>query len=266
VSDRIRVGIDPGNDYLGLAVYRLGADPDLECHGIRVGGKPGKVFRDVLVPKLEPLARHGATLVIERPPEKVRRDVNHGAQAPIGYALGYVSGMVAGLWHQHGAPVHRVTVRDWRTSMGVFNARRGLVLTEPGAKGERERWRAMGLQATRPSQVADVKRVDGGWTVRYRCGHKATFDKYDALTTRGGECQECQRALRPAMTRAEAVTDAWKLRACQGIKEHWPEEYERIVSAARKRAKTNKADHRLAGVPDACEAAWVALHAEVAEL
>ena len=60
------------------------------------------------------LRNAGTPLWLEEPPDFSRSDVNHGSEARIGYAEGWLSGLVAG---QMGLPTRRVTVSEWRATM-----------------------------------------------------------------------------------------------------------------------------------------------------
>lgn len=252
------IGCDPASDYVGLGIEQ--PDGKMEMHRRRMGKDlEGSVQRRVW-PLLQEVAGRvdggGVVLALERPPPTARTDTRHGHQAAIGYPIGYVSGLIAARAIQLGFEVVRVNVSPWRDSMLIDAARRGLVLDRPGRKRRRK---ALGAKSP-------VRRIDRGahgersvlW-VGCEHSYRLTPDadllpQINHLVEAGG-CPECRRPATP-----DEVRDQWKRVACQWAKHRWPDSYRRLVVEARRSARTDRPDHQLAGVPDACEAAGVAHH------
>jgi predicted lipoprotein with Yx(FWY)xxD motif len=95
------------------------------------------------------------------------------------------------------------------------------------------------------------------------CDHRAdiggSFAEVEASPTK--MCPQCNLAtMATGMTPDEWRRDEWKRLACTAVAHRWPTLYAAVVEDARGRARSQKPDHRLAGVADACEAAGVALH------
>lgn len=96
--------------------------------------------------------------------------------------------------------------------------------------------------------------------VRFSCGHEVTVDGMASLTAMGTNCPRC-RDREKRRDPAEEIRDAWKLLACDGIAHFFPILFAELVTDARSRARDKtKEPWQLAGVSDACEAAWIAIH------
>lgn len=190
-------------------------------------------------------------VVVERPPMVVSKDVAHGSQAAIGYALGRMSGLVEGMLHAHRVPYVLVDVGDWRDTMLATSTRMGVPASKPGTQpkptpmfGARQRVR--------------LERTDGQLEAVYECGHRRPVPSIDALP-RIASCPKCS-ATPPEMKRSDWVRGEWKRLACELVRAHWPGPYAELVATARAAARTDKADHELVGVSDAAEAVWIAVH------
>lgn len=193
-------------------------------------------------------------VAVERPPAMVRSDVRHGPQADIGWKLGRLAGVFEGLAASRGIGAFVVEVSEHRATMVRFLADRGVYLPkERGVEALDYPWRR-GAAALERDEVA------GGTVLHWHgCGHKTPLP-LDRLGSPPPACPTCTPKPRK-LTRAEAVRDDHKRRACAGVRSVWPEPYQRLVDAARERARSKgQPDHRLAGVSDACEAVWTAVH------
>lgn len=253
------VGIDQSNAATGIGVVRpaerlqerlLWLEPILMLDD--------DVERSVLeriYPVLEHWTEHDrAQLWVEQAPPMMRSDVKHGAQASIGFAQGWLGGLIAGRFLGR-FPVHRVGPSPWRTTMLVEAARAGLVLPEPGRKPP----------PPPPGQVQRFK-VDRAGAAFVRvwdgCNHRETFHTYaDLHKAQAQACTTCAAGNAvQTLTDAEAVRDAWKATACRFVRHFWPGMYDNVVRGAQARARSDRPEHRLAGVADACEAVGIALH------
>lgn len=206
------------------------------------------------------LRSSGTPLWFEEPPDFSRSDVHHGSEARIGYAEGWLSGLVAG---QVGLPTHRVTVSAWRATMIATCGKRGLYVTAPS---RRTAPTALAMAAQRSTVTG---RPGGGFTRTFTdCGHAQSFASFVDLKRSTGTCATCAVPVK-TVDPADWVRDEWKRIACQGIQRSWPDLYAPLVATARgrRRAKPGEAapteipDHQVAGIADACEAAWIAVHA-----
>lgn len=209
---------------------------------------------------LRVLRSSGTPLWFEEPPDFSRSDVHHGSEARIGYAEGWLSGLVAG---QMGLTTHRVTVSAWRATMIATCGKRGLYVTAPS---RRTAPTALAMAAQRSTVTG---RPGGGFVRTFtECEHTQSFASFADLKRSTGTCAACAVPTK-AIDPADWVRDEWKRIACQGIQRFWPELYAPLVATARGRrrpksgatAPTEIPDHQVTGVPDACEAAWIAVHA-----
>lgn len=108
-----------------------------------------------------------------------------------------------------------------------------------------------------PPPVAVDRDDRDGFVVTWReCGHTWTAPSLDALFRKPIDCPVCTRAT----STGDDIAAAWKAIAVDGALERWGEAFADLVSRARKRAKPTTPTHRLVGVSDACEAAWIAWH------
>jgi hypothetical protein len=292
---RVALAVDPGNRHTGIACATqgdMGTDIDLvalagitlhagdversvrerivpallDATGkIPVDGVPAlahlpyvEVQRDVLLRTLRNVDR--VSIWFEEPPDYSRSDVRHGSEARIGYAEGWLSGLVAG---QMGLPTRRVAVSAWRETMIRTCVQRGLYIVAPSR-------RMAPTPLAVAAQCSTVTGRPGGGFVRTftDCGHAQSFASFADLKRSTGICATCAVPVKTADP-ANWVRDEWKRIACQGIQRFWPELYASLVAAARgrRRAKPGEAaptevpDHQVAGIADACEAAWIAVHA-----
>ena len=293
---RISLAVDPGNRHTGIACAWTNA-PTPGIKDIHLAAMEGIVMfagdversvRERVIPALldaagaipespartqdgvslsyeekRTLLRNAGTpLWLEEPPDFSRSDVNHGSEARIGYAEGWLSGLVAG---QMGLPTRRVTVSEWRATMLIACGAYGTWVVAPS----RRRAPTPLAVAAQRSDVTSCP--DGGFRRTFReCGHTQIFASFSDLKKHAtGSCSVCALPRPKELDPAEWVRDEWKRIACAGIKRAWPERYAPLVAEARGRrrvkpgdtAPPENADHHVVGVPDACEAAWIAVHA-----
>ena len=255
-------GIDPSNGYTGIAAARPAAqlrDRLLEARAVRLFEEDAYCVRSIrerIAPVLDQWIADDLLLAIEQAPPTAREDMGHGAQAEIGYAQGWLGGMICGRYADT-ARIERFGPSPWRDTMIVEAARNGLLLQKPT--------RASLTSAQGGAAVTRVLRVDrapqGGFNVLWRgCAHVFWCLNMGAVQAKPDRCPECAKGDKPRPAVGADIRDAWKALACRFVAHFWPEIYEGIVAPARERAHTNPPDHRLAGVPDACEAVGIALH------
>ncbi len=247
---------------VGLAAFQ---DGDL-AGAVSVRCFPGEVersFRERVAPEMARLTGGPYTLALERPPPTALASANHGHQARIGDAIGYMSGLMAYKNVMAGRLVLRPSVSFWRAAMFVHAARYGLLLEKPRPK--------LATVRTIAGTVHKLVRVvDGGLGVTWRgCDHVLVFEDYSALQAGTPDgCPECEASTRKAgprgMTADEWKRDEWKRIACLFVGTLWPEFYGVLLAGPRERAKSVKPDHRYAGVSDACEAVGIAVSVLVA--
>jgi hypothetical protein len=258
---RVVIGIDPGSSYTGLAMAANDQrDPALRLKRmvrqpmsediVASARKVVQVLLDWLASDVSDTETYDAVEVwIEQCPPTAREDVNHGQQGKIGFAQGRLVGLIEGMLSVHrGIRVRLVQVQDWRVTLKALS----IALPPPPA-------------APAPSQRAsafDLTRSASGMIRTWKvCGHTDTvpFDKI--LVAAPTTCPACAQTQGKQRTRAEAVRDDWKHLACRFIGEAAPALYQAVVAQAEARAHVpHKAPWTLMGVPDACEAACIALH------
>lgn len=273
----IVLGVDQSNEATGLACVKAHPDPRQRLHAFlahpMLTGDQG-VIRSV-TERIRPTLRgwlaelpSGSTRVcIELAPPTMRADVKHGPQAAIGFAQGWLGGLVAGALLADipvdtglglsRVGVHLVPVADWRQTMLRTAAEIGCPLAPPrrgrasNPSGNVERFTV----AAGSSGPTSLRRVWSG------CEHEEEFaDLAVLMRSQTTKCPSC-RGSRSSMSDAEAVRDGWKELACWFVKALAPEPYARVVAQARARARRRDTpDHHLAGVADACEAVGIALH------
>ena len=250
----VYLGCDPGSDYMGLA--RLDGD-SLTMSRIRMGG--GALTSANVNDVRWHMGDDRMVVGIEQPPPTVRKDVNHGHQAPIGWRLGLAASTVIVPALRRGWPVTEVPVGEWRATMLVHAARGGLLIQKPSRRGR------VGRPMLTPtgSTVARAQRLgeSGGFEVHFKwCAHVHVADNYEDMIEIVN-CPECAKPPKPVTY--DEIRDAWKRICCEWVAHFWPDEYVRIVAQAKKTARTEKPDHQLVGVADACEAVGVAVHMQM---
>lgn len=251
----IVVGLDLSNTYCGIAVVEAEARDD-RPELVRLASVPGagtQEARKTAARVHEVLDGSRPDVVwFERPPPSGSKGEHGRRLVELGYGLGWICGLTIGAFPP-GTPCTEVQPGAWRDTM-------------------LERSEAWGVPASPPSDVppaivrsggVTIDRGDGPgkYVVRYACGHAVKVSGgLPAVQARVARpCLECQDPRRVPDS-LDWKTDEWKRIACALTAAHWPAPYEVLVTAARARARTNPPDHRLAGVHDACEAAWVAVH------
>lgn len=235
------VGIDPGTTHIGVAVHD--GRMLVHLHGGRY------TWPDLL----GTLERFQITeMAVELPPTTARADVGPRKQAEIGLALGRVIGRLEQWAFAHDVPVELVEVSTWRESMKVHAARHGLYLHKA------EQVRAPGGLKAGLAVVDDVTRPDeGGFLIRYKCGHEAHAGDYEQLVELSQRCAGCAR---PEEQAGQVRRAAYKAQAYHYADTIYRPEMRRLVEFARGRAKSTKAPQDYAGVSDAAEALGILSH------
>ncbi len=254
------VGCDPSSSYVGLGLVssspesRLGFGLD-GLLSIRLRTVSWQEVEERIGPVIERWSAPGVVLAIEQPPPTARKDRTKTVQqAAVSWPIGRVSGLLE--MHAKLTTVYALP-GDWRDSMLTLSARAGLVRQKPRRSG-----------ITRPSlcstPVRDVRAVgDGKLLITFRgCGHAHEVHGYERLKEVGGICPQCGSAAKnDTRSHAEQIREEWKKLACEITRVHFPAMFATLENDARSRARDHgKEAWRLAGVPDACEAAWVAAH------
>lgn len=245
------VGIDLSSNITGVACVS-GDAQRATLHWARIVRVPDDVWRgaDRI---LEAIPPDVARVVIERPPTVVKSDVRHGSQAAIGYALGRMTGIVEGELRRRSIPYTLVEVRDWRATMLTTSTRWGVPATAPPPKPP---------PAPPPLfQRARAERVGSDVYLVWPCEHRQRIDPTQHVSdTSCRVCDRDRKAAEKPQARWQWVSAEWKRLACRLVAAHWPGVFAEVVADARGRARTEKAPHELVGVPDAAEAAWIAVH------
>ncbi len=250
------VAVDPGSRHTGVAsAVLVDGQPEVTSLAgvVMHQGDAERSVRERVLPLLR--SSPAAVLWLEEPPDYRHSDVEHGSEARIGYALGWVSGLIAG---GAGLSTRRVAVSDWRTSMVTTCGRRGIFVEPP------RRARAPSTPAAIAQRFDIAGRPAGGFIRTWRgCGHTQQFISFAELSRAGaGACGICSGPEAKQPDPAEWVRDEWKRIACHSVQRLWSGLYAELVAEARgrQRGPGSPPDHRLPGVPDACEAAWIAVH------
>ena len=237
------LSIDPSSSYVGIAQLEPdGSDAIIESirfHPRTLLGRLG-VMDDA------------TQVLIEKPPPASR--ARHDHQAPIGYAIGRVTGIVEGWAVGTGISVDLVEVTPWRNNMLVYAARRGLVRQPP--KGQRR------LSVGPAPNLQRAQRLDGGgYLLTFRnCDCEVEVKGYIGLHEVGDNgCPKCRT--KPGMLTDDEIRDAWKQTAYEIALHLWPQRVDWLVRDAASRAQSKKAPWLYAGVADGCEAACLGLMA-----
>lgn len=245
------VGVDPGSDYLGIAVlYRqVSGAPRVEMHGLRVAGKSLARRCEVIAPVIDPVIGLHPVVGVEQPPPTANKHQKRGHQAPIGWRLGLAAGLVTVPFARAGCDVQEIPVRDWRRGMLASARAYGMVVPAPNRRN---------LPPVGSTVIDKLVRNEAGELVAsWRgCAH-FTVMQVPADRKQPSTCPECRRMARQV---DDPVRDAWKRIACLWVQRVWPAEYAALVDPAKSRARTEQPDHTLAGVADACEAVGVGMH------
>jgi hypothetical protein len=229
------VAIDPSSTWIGVAAY----DGKLRlCKAIRV--REDWAAAQEVAALVRAVAPGPFRLAVERASDTAPVEA-HGRQGKIGWMLGWAGGLVAGAIAPQEEPVTLYTT-DWRPTLCR------LVSEAPAP--------FLGLRCA-------IGRIEHGpdrehREVAFRCGQKLVV-RVEVLAPGkvGPNCPRCAKT-----TRAKDDTrDRWKERAVRGALATWPELVTPVIAEARTRARPTTPDHKLEGVADACEAAWIARHA-----
>lgn len=253
------IGVDPGGQHLGLALARRNATAPMRTEllcvkTIRLREASWTEILERVAPTLESWINMGANVVaIEQAPPTAKEDrARLVRQAAVGWSLGRVSGMVEMLCR---LPVSHHLPSEWRESMLTLSARSGLVRQKPTRRST----------SRRPSlcdqKVRMVQTIGGGvFRISFLgCSHTFDVEGFDKLQVFGTACPSC--AAISAKSPADLVRDEWKRLACEVIAHHYPDPFRTLELDARSRARDHaKQAWQLVGVPDACEAAGVAIH------
>lgn len=269
----ILVGIDPGNTVTGLGVASLDtwdARPEVLLlgfvrpaagHGARsIAEGVWSTLRKVEADAGPRRSAGGTFRRYERPPDRARQDTNHGAQAGIGWKLGFLCGVIVGT--APDAPPREAFVQHWRSNMFTLAARWGVVV-HPPAHGP-PRPAPSDQAAIGRTQAARLERVGGGLELVWAgCEHRDQLTLVE-LERAPRRCPTCSREPMVAEgddrpDRAAWVRGEWKRIACEATRRIWPAQYDAMVQGPRSRARSVTPDHQLQGVSDACEALWIGL-------
>jgi len=276
----IFIGIDPSSAFVGLAIAQILGDGGIAIQrlkGVRCfAGDPIRSVRERVLPEIRmgvcgvpdvPLIAEALQGVlaafVEKAPAKARGDTNHGPQASIGDAIGFVGGLSVAELLVGGVTIERVEPSPWRNSMLIWAARNGLVRVAPKRSHRRELVpEDVGRSAIRGrlTRGMNSRGVDCYWLRYHGCEHVQDVPVADGTVglNRSRTCMACRV---PVMDDAQWVRDQWKALACEIVCHFWPLEYAELVVDAKSRARTERPDHQIAGVADACEAMGVLLHA-----
>lgn len=244
------IACDLDNQHSGLAL--LGGEPGreevLDVRRVVMGGDPYEAIMRRVAPVVigwleqQPTAR----LLIERPPGKVSASLQHGPQAVIGEAQGWVAGVLAGAVGARlaAAPV-RVPNGTWHDTLALVAARRGVSLPTEARRG-----------AGPPPELV---RVGAELRLRWACGHDRPFNPAQAASA-PQSCPSCAKAP------ADARRDLRKQRAWTLAQALAPELMARVAAEASAKARGEREPWRLAGVDDVADAVGVGLHGLNAKL
>jgi len=253
------IGIDPGSGELGYTWTRpTGAEPPevLELDFLRTEGEErtteGIHFLFRLGRRVEQAGATSVLWAVEAAPPKLKKGQHGSHISGAGPERWRTVARVAALMLGH--EFVQVGISPWRRTMAALD----------------RRWsgRRRGRPTPRPRgrcKVAGTKRIPGAMVrVTFECGHRDDWMSAALLDGHQPACPACSR-MPAGATPSDLTTDEHKRAACDWVALHWPDHFERLVEGPRKRAKTRKPDHRLTGVPDACEALGVACHAMTME-
>lgn len=242
------VGVDASVRLTGLGFLERREGDRLELSSVetlgrRTDGVMGLANRVAAV--VRERAPTGSVISIEVPPPTGKRSTRHGGQAQIGWSIGRLTGMLEVLLGSD-YQVRLVAVSDWRAAMLDASTRWGHPASKPRPGRD---------QAARAPRLTRVERERGSIFLIWACGHRTR--------ARSGSMADLERAAQAGCPECARVTtfdprDAWKALAVRLAAHHWPSVVRSAVQNARSRARDpGKADHRLSGVADACEAAWI---------
>jgi hypothetical protein len=244
------LGLDASSSYVGVAVVEHN-NPGRQEPGklLFLDAVPGSdrepwELADRVVDRLGDLGDVDV-VAFEEPPPAARADVHHGFQAPIGLAIGLTAGAILGRLHGRYQRVQRVTVRAWweRWELVVL-ANRGAVYLWENWKGER----------TRKVRTFDklIRSGSGVYATYKGCTHAPRVSLTTPVPVTCPMCGPDQRD--PAEIRRD-LRKAWTVETVRSL---YPRQVDHLIACARERARTDKPDHQLAGVHDACDAVGVA--------
>ena len=131
------IGVDPGSDYLGIAILQLNENCVQCCQvaRVRAGGLSFHQLVQRLDPILQPYLNLNTTYILEKPPPTARKDTNHGAQTPIGWRLGLISGIILGKYSlQESSAYEECYVAEWRERLLRCTAIYGPEVIKPTRK------------------------------------------------------------------------------------------------------------------------------------
>jgi hypothetical protein len=251
------ISIDPGNAYTGMAMLVQGYPEEARMARVCMyDGDPVRSVRERVGPMLcnwIMVARHMGcacpVVLIERCPPTARKDANHGKQAQIGFALGWLSGLIAGylmVATMNAIRIELVDVAEWRKGLSddplFMRKAQPEVVVMP------------------KTQRFEMQRNGNGGYIRVwsGCGHREVLPRWADIQHLAPpvKCPACETA---TGDRAKIVRDEWKERACAYVSRAYPELLEAVVEEARKTAiNKDKPVHELAGVADASEALCIA--------
>ena len=254
------ISIDPGNAYTGMAMLVQGRPEEARMARVCMyDGDPVRSVRERVGSMLcnwIMVARHMGcacpVVLIERCPPTARKDANHGKQAQIGFALGWLSGLIAGylmVATMNAIRIELVDVSEWRKGLS----------DDPLFMRKAQSLVAPVVEVVKVQQnTLTLNEGNTGFTRTWAgCGHRELLPRWmDLKTPPPAKCPICAI---PVQNRAQIVRDEWKERACAYVSRVYPELFEAVVEEARKTAiNKDKPVHELAGVADASEALCIA--------
>lgn len=246
------LGLDASSSYVGVAVIeRAPADPGpgqlLFLDAVPGSNKEPWELADRVVERLGAMGDVDA-LKYEVPPPSVPEDVRHGFQAPIGLAIGLTAGCIIGRLHGRARAIQGVPVKDWWTAWEL------VALRSQGQRFLWENWRRTHKETL--STFDRIIRMEGkvGAYATYRgCTHAVPVHVGGAPIPK--TCPACAGDSRDP---AEIRRDERKRWSVESVRAIYPDFVDTLIAGARSRARSDKPDHQLSGVHDACEAVAIA--------
>ena len=262
----VYIGIDPGSNHIGLGWISVNNKTqeihDGQMRGFRFSMNKANEVISEIHNLIEKLSSHCSTVIsCEKPPPTARKDTNHGFQAPIGWSLGFVTGLIISpfLSSDH-ITINMVQVSDWRKKMLEYAHKFGPNdISKPNYRGNNIDI-LPGEKASLLPRIVPAK--PKGWVAKYTCGHETSLPTYSHVANVPALCPSCSSVkTQPEKTRARETRNHWKSVACRFVEWHFSENYKELVEKAKKRARKPQEDHQLSGVSDACEALCISFSA-----
>jgi hypothetical protein len=228
-------------------------------HRVRLAGLDLAAAATKMHDIIAPWTKETAIISFEQPPPTARKDMRHGHQAPIGWKLGLISGIVISPFLSNpDIVIQEVKVADWRRKMLELAAVQGQPLTKPSRRSIANKK----VDETGPQLQSPLITVPGGgWIGQYSCGHQLPLPDLRAVQSAPQTCPTCSKDKREKSAAGTEIRELWKKTACQFVGRLFPANYNALVVEARHSARTKQPDHKLSGVADASEGTCIALTA-----